>query len=82
MDASRKVQKSRRREDRPTQSRRTRSTSKPSSSHPEADPALARSLVTESDEMDYKQCGTSQPAIVSINGEDVYEERPKRRRAA
>lgn len=81
MDASRKLQKNGRAGD-PTQPRRRRSASKPSSSHPEADPGLARSLVTDTDLKDYEQCGAKQPAIVSINGEDVRQEEPKRRRAA
>ena len=54
---------------------------KPTSSHPDADPASAKPLVSESDLHDYEGTQSHRKAIVSINGEDVHEI-PKHRRAA
>ncbi len=54
----------------------------PMSSHPEADPAATRSLVTESDLQAYEQERRRAKPIVSINGEDVEQDQQSRRRVA
>jgi hypothetical protein len=54
---------------------------KPTSSHPDADPASAKPLVSDSDLDDYEEAESHRKAIVSINGEDVHET-PKHRRVA
>ena len=54
---------------------------KPTSSHPDADPASAKPLVSQSDLNDYESAESHRKAIVSIRGEDVHE-LPNRRRAA
>ncbi len=59
----------------------TRRDRKPMSSHPDAEPPLAKLLVTEADIQDYRREAARRKPIVSINGEDV-EIDPKFRRAA